>query len=308
MQAVKRYLDRECLQRALAKTPRGARDNLSMPFKSIAVFVEPTPAGKARTAYAVSTAFRHGAHLIGIFAVPSISGNSSAESFVRGQQAVRQVIANHRAIDATAIDAAKRSFSAGCAREGISFEFRYFHQDAIDDSARLNSLHTDLVIVGGPRTGGLPRDWSAEELLLATGVPFLILPETWTGSSTGHVVVAWNASREARRAITDALPFLVGAETVTILVVDPQKNPRLGDEPGADVAHYLTRHGAKVVVESVQSRGEAIANVILACAERWAADLIVVGAYSHARTTQLIFGGVTRSLLRDAGIPLLIAH
>jgi nucleotide-binding universal stress UspA family protein len=279
-----------------------------MPFKSIAVFVDPSPAGEARTSYAARTAFRHGAHLIGILAVPSIAGGSAAESFVRGHQAVRQVIANYRSIETAAIAAANRSFTAGCAREGISFEFRFFHQGAIDDSAKLNSLHTDLVIVGGPRAGGLPRDWSAEELLFATGVPFLILPETWSGSSTEHVVVAWNASREARRAITDALPFLVDAQAVTILVVDPQKNPRHGEEPGADVAHYLARHGAKVVVEPVQSRGESIANVILACAERHTADLIVVGAYSHARTTEMIFGGVTRSLLRDAAVPLLIAH
>ncbi|KAH2839966.1 hypothetical protein KXW36_001559, partial [Aspergillus fumigatus] len=112
-----------------------------------------------------------------------------------------------------------------------------------------------------------------------------------------HVVVAWNASREARRAIADALPFLVGALSVTILVVDPQKNPRHGEEPGADV-----------VVEQVQSHGDPIANVILAYAERHNTDLIVVGAYSHARTTEMIFGGVTRSLLRDAAVPLLIAH
>jgi nucleotide-binding universal stress UspA family protein len=218
------------------------------------------------------------------------------------------VVANHRLIAAAAIDSANRSFSAGCAREGINFEFRSFRQDAIDDSAKLNSLHTDLVIVGGLRAGGLPRDWSAEELLLATGVPFLLLPETWTGSTTERVVVAWNASREARRAIIDALPFLVTAQTVTVLVIDPQKNPGHGEEPGADVAHFLTRHGAKVVVESVQSRGETTADVILGYAKRHATDLVVIGAYSHTRTTEMIFGGVTRSLLREATVPLLIAH
>ena len=74
-----------------------------------------------------------------------------------------------------------------------------------------------------------------------------------------------------------------------------RENPRHGDEPGADVALYLSRHGAKVVVEQVQSHGEPIAKVILAYAERHDTDLIVVGAYSHARTTEMIFGGVTRS-------------
>jgi len=279
-----------------------------MAFKSIAVFVDPSPAGEARTSYAVKMASRHGAHLIGIFAVPTMWGDSPAESFVRGQATVRRVIASHQSDEAVATDAANRSFSASCAREDISFEFRHFRQDDVNDSAALNSLHADLVIVGGPRAGGLPRDWSAESLLLATGVPFLLLPEPWTGSAAEHVVVAWNASREARRAISDALPLLVGARSVTILVVDPQKNSRHGDEPGADVAHYLTRHGAKVVVEQVPSDGEPIAKVILAYAQRHHADLVVVGAYSHTRTAEMIFGGVTRSLLRDAAVPLLIAH
>jgi nucleotide-binding universal stress UspA family protein len=279
-----------------------------MPFKSIAVFVDPTPAGEARTSYAARIACAHGAHLVGIFVVPSIYGGSPAESFVQGRQAVRQVIAGHQAKEAAAIDAAKRSFSAGCAREDVSFEFRFLHQGDFHDGAALNSLHADLVIVGGPRPGGLPSDWSAEALLLATGVPFLLLPEPWKGSAAGHVVVAWNASREARRAIADALPFLVSARSVTILVVDPHKNPRHGEEPGADVARYLIRHGAKVTVEQVQSNGEPIARTILAYAGRHDTDLIVVGAYSHPRTTEMIFGGVTRSLLRDAAVPLLIAH
>ena len=217
-----------------------------MPFKSIAVFVDPTPAGEARSAYAVRMASRHGAHLVGIFVVPSISGGSPADCFVQGRQAVRQVIAAHQAREAAAIDAAKRSFSDACAREDISFEFRCLHQGDFHDGAALNSLHTDLVIVGGPRPGGLPSDWSAKSLLLATGVPFLLLPEPWAGSTAEHVVVAWNASREARRAIADALPFIVGAQSVTVLVVDSRKNPRHGEEPGADVARYLVRHGAKV--------------------------------------------------------------
>jgi nucleotide-binding universal stress UspA family protein len=279
-----------------------------MPFKSIAVFVDPTPAGEARSVYAVRMASRYGAHLVGIFVVPSINGGSPADCFVQGREAVRQVIAAHQAREAAAIDAAKRSFSDACAREDISFEFRCLPQGDFHDGAALKSLHADLVIVGGPRPGGLPSDWSAESLLLATGVPFLLLPEPWAGFSAEHVVVAWNASREARRAIADALPFIVGAQSVTVLVVDSRKNPRHGEEPGADVARYLARHGAKVAVEQVQSHGEPIARIILAYAERHHTDLIVVGAYSHPRTTEMIFGGVTRSLLRDAAVPLLIAH
>lgn len=142
-----------------------------------------------------------------------------------------------------ATNAANRSFSTVSTREVISFDFRFLRPHTNED-ATLNALHSDLVIVGSPGLGGLPREWSAETLLLATGVPFLLLPEHWTGPVAEHVIVAWNASREARRAIADALPLLVGALSVTILVVDPQKNSRHGEEPGADVAsiyHVMER-------------------------------------------------------------------
>lgn len=279
-----------------------------MPLKTIAVFIDPSVAGEARTAYAVKLAFRHGAHLIGIFVVPVGWDGSPSESFVRGQAAIRQLIERHAATEAAATDVANRSFSTVSTREDISFEFRILRHGDANEGATLNALHSDLVIVSGPRSGGLPREWSAESLLLATGVPFLLLPELWTGATAEHVVVAWNASREARRAIADALPLLVDARSVTILVVDPQKNSRHGEEPGADVALYLSRHGAKVAVERVESNGEPVADVILGFAKRHNNDLIVVGAYSHSRTTEMIFGGVTRRLLRDATIPLLIAH
>jgi nucleotide-binding universal stress UspA family protein len=279
-----------------------------MAYKSIAVFLDSSPPGEARTGYAVKMASRHGAHLIGIFVAPPMFGGSPAESFVQGRQAVREVIKILQEREASAIDAAKRSFSLICTREGISFEFRSLQSGDFDDDAVLNSLHTDLVIAGSHRDGGLPSEWPAEMLLLATGVPFLLLPDSWTGSAVDHVVVAWNASREARRAITDALPFLVSAKSVTILLVDPKTNPRHGEEPGADVARYLSRHNVKVSVEPVASHGKPVAKAIMDYAKRCGTDLIVVGAYSHGRTAQMVFGGVTRSLLKDAALPLLIAH
>jgi nucleotide-binding universal stress UspA family protein len=279
-----------------------------MPLKSIAVFIEPTPPGEARIAYAARLAQRHGAHLIGIFMVPSLVAGSAAESFVMGRGAVREVIAQHRAREVETTELAKQSLSAICAREGISFEFRFLSQDDFSDNVALNSLHTDLVIACGGRGGAMPVQWSAEALLLATGVPFILVPESWDASSIEHIVLAWNASREARRAITDALPLLVEAKSVTILTIDPEKNPRHGEEPGADIAHYLSRHGVDVAVKRASSHGQPVARAILEYARDNGADLVVIGAYSHARTAQMVVGGVTRSLLRDAAVPLLIAH
>ena len=279
-----------------------------MPLKTLAVFVDPSAVGDARVTYAVKLALRHGSHLVGIFVVPMGWDGNASEAFVRGKDAIRQLIEHHATSEAATTGAASRSFSAASTREDISSEFRFLRHGEANEGAVLNALHSDLVIVGGSQLDGLPRDWSAETLLLATGVPVLRLPEHWTGPVAERVIVAWNASREARRAVADALPLLVGAHSVTILVVDPQKNSRHGEEPGADVALYLSRHGANVVVEQVQSNGRQIADVILDFAKRNDGDLIVVGAYSHARAAQMIFGGVTTSLLRDATVPLLIAH
>jgi nucleotide-binding universal stress UspA family protein len=279
-----------------------------MPFKTIAVFIEPTVPGEARISYAAKLACRYGAHLVGMFKVPSLTGGSTAESFVMGHTAVKEVIAQHRARETEAIERAKRSASEICNREGVNIEFRLLLEGESDEVA-LNSLHADLVVTGGRRgNGGLPDDWSPETLVLSTGVPCILLPDSWSGPAPGHVVVAWNASREARRAIVDALPLLVAAKSVTVLVVDSGKNPRHGEEPGADIAHYLSRHGVNVGVEQVASKGKPVADVILAHAKERAADLVVIGAYSHARAAQMMFGGVTRSLLREAPMPLLIAH
>ena len=137
-----------------------------------------------------------------------------------------------------------------------------------------------------------------------------VVPSGWESESIGKkILVDWNASREARRAVADALPFLVAASSVTLLVVDSNKRAdRHGEEPGADIALYLARLGAHVEVEQVSSRGSPVADIILSCAADHGADLIVIGAYSHPRSVEMVFGGVTRTLLREASIPVLMSR
>jgi len=96
---------------------------------------------------------------------------------------------------------------------------------------------------------------------------------------------------------------------VTLLVVDSDKRARRhGEEPGADIALYLARHGAQVEVAQVSSRGSPVADIILSYAADHGADLIVIGAYSHARSIEMVFGGVTRTLLKQAPIPVLMSR
>jgi len=96
---------------------------------------------------------------------------------------------------------------------------------------------------------------------------------------------------------------------VTLLVVDSEERAgRHGEEPGADIALYLARHGARVEVEQVLSQGSRVADIILSFARDHGMDLIVIGAYSHARSVEMLFGGVTRTLLKLAPVPLLMSR
>lgn len=280
-----------------------------MAFKTIVVFVERSSSGEARIRYAARLAQRHGAHLIGAFAIPDVAASHPSESFVRGTEAIQREVQRHRAAEAAATEQARESFERAARAADVGIEFRAIRSLSGDDDVELNSLHADLVIVGHPHPGGLPRARGADVLLLATGVPFLILPDQWTsGTVAERVLLGWNASREARRSITDALPLLTAAQLVTLLIVDPQSNSRLGQEPGADVARYLSRHGANVTLERIASHGKSVADVLRDYAQRNSIDMIVLGAYSHPRSREIVFGGVTRSLVNDTPVPLLIAH
>src|SRR3981189_1692434 len=125
---------------------------------------------------------------------------------------------------------------------------------------------------------------SPEKLLLSSGPPILVIPSGWKSESIGNkILVGWNASREARRAVADALPFLVAAPSVTLFGVDSEEGAgRHGEEPGADIALYLARHGARVEVEQVLSKGTPVADIILSFARDQRVDLIVSGANTPA--------------------------
>jgi nucleotide-binding universal stress UspA family protein len=280
-----------------------------MALKSLVVFVEPSDAGEARVRYAVRLAMQHEAHLIGVFIVPTAWETDPSDCYIRGTGAIREMVERHNAAERAALSAAGDKFAALAGRESYSFEFRVVRDGDTAELARLQCLHTDLAVVGHPSPGGLPNRWSPEQMLLSTGVPLLIVPQGWHDAPVAtNVLLAWNASREARRAITDSLPLLRAARSVSVVVVDAEKNELHGQEPGADIAHFLSRHRVPTQVEQLHSKGAPIAKVILNYAAENHSDLIVLGAYSHSPKRELLFGGVTRSLLNPVTIPTLIAH
>jgi nucleotide-binding universal stress UspA family protein len=279
-------------------------------WQNIAVFLDDTPDGERLGQHAVELASRCGAHLIGIHGVSNGPLGHPSDDFVRGRAAICSVIDRLRAADERRVCSVGDRFIARALRHGVRPEFRVIRCDRGDDDTVLNSLHCDLVIIGHPDPYGLPRGWSPDRLLMASGVPILIIPDRWRLERIGtQILVCWNASREARRAMADAMPFLGAAQSVTVLVVDSARRAhRHGEEPGADIALYLARHGARVDVERSASNGAPVAEVIISRAVDGGADLIVIGAYSHPRWAEVIFGGVTRTLLTRMPIPILVSR
>jgi nucleotide-binding universal stress UspA family protein len=281
-----------------------------MALKNIGVFVDATPEGEKRIDYAATLAHQCGAHLAGIHVVSAVRPEHRANYYVIGEKAIRASLAWQKASDEAATTDVRRQFEAISAKRDLSAEFRVIRRGGSDEDLILSSLHSDLVVIGQRELQEMPGYLAPERLLLASGAPILVVPSGWKSEPIGkNILVGWNASREARRAVADALPFLVEAASVTLLVVDSDKRARRhGEEPGADIALYLARHGAQVEVAQVSSRGSPVADIILSYAADHGADLIVIGAYSHARSIEMVFGGVTRTLLKQAPIPVLMSR
>jgi nucleotide-binding universal stress UspA family protein len=281
-----------------------------MTLKNIGVFVDATPEGEKRIDYAAALAHQCGAHLAGIHVVSAVRPEYRPDYYVIGEKAIRAALASQKAADEAATSNVRRHFEAISAKHDLNTEFRVIRRGGPDEDIALSSLHSDLVVIGQRELQELHGYASPERLLLSSGAPILVIPSGWKSKFIGNkILVGWNASREARRAVADALPFLVAASCVTLLVIDSaERAGRHGEEPGADIALYLARHGARVDVDQVLSKGTPVADIILSHAADHGMDLIVIGAYGHARFVEMVFGGVTRTLLKQAPVPVLMSR
>jgi nucleotide-binding universal stress UspA family protein len=271
-------------------------------LKDIAVFIDPTPQGDDWLRLAAAIAKTHNARLTGVYVG---SHWRPYHSYARGHYAIQSMIENWSVSEQRkAIQNGKR-FSDVVAHYSIQTNFRVVWSGS-DANRRivLNSLLADMVIIGQDAPHGLPDGWQPEHLLSACGVPLMVVPTGWQNKiATGRIIIGWNASKEARRAVADAMPLLAIASSVMIFVVDQSD-----DQPGIDVGLHLARRGVRAKIEHVISSGAPVAQVILTEASRHDADLIVIGAYSHARATRILFGGVTQAILKQATIPVLMSR
>ena len=190
----------------------------------------------------------------------------------------------------------------------MRFQTPFGVADVVLEHARAS----DLVIASqtAPDWPGTERLDVADRLAIESGRPVMIVPNTGTHERGGDkVLVAWNARREAARAVFDALPILQRAKEVKVVWVNPDsERERAQDIPAGDICAALARHGVKCeAVEQVQPSGD-VGGTLLACAKDWGADLLVMGCYGRTRLREFVFGGASRHVLAHMSIPVLMSH
>jgi nucleotide-binding universal stress UspA family protein len=150
------------------------------------------------------------------------------------------------------------------------------------------------------------RELMIESVLFEGGVPVLVVPYIGGTLPLKNVMVAWDGSPTASRAVHAALPMLQMADKVTVVMVDTGK--RTHGEPGSDIATYLARHGLDVTIDVVPRPSGGVADAILNYVSDQNVDLVVMGGYGHSRMREFLFGGATREILASMTVPVLMAH
>ena len=207
-----------------------------------------------------------------------------------------------------------RLFEEMALHEHVSAEWRAEPGNAVAIATRA-ALHNNLAVLGQPDPDFTPLmapQVRPEDIILAAGRPALVVPHSGHFATVGErVLIAWQPTREAARAVNDALPLLRGAAEVRIVMVDAPPPPAGAAVPAAEIAIHLARHGIDTTVECAVSGsrgGGGGGATILTRAAEHGSDLVVMGAYARARAQQIVLGDVTRGMLRHMTVPVFMSY
>ncbi|MFC5512601.1 universal stress protein [Massilia jejuensis] len=273
-------------------------------YKTIVVHVDDGRGMEARLRAATLLAKAFDAHLVGS-AATGMSWPSYA--LLTGSMAVTPIDEFHAMCDTAR--ASLRSFAERARRLGAESVEERLVEDDHRRALLLQSRYADLVVTSQD-TRGLDTVRGLPQYVAVHGArPLLVVPEGYAGAPLGDdIVVGWDGSAQAIRAIHAALPMLVRACSVRLALVNADAESGLhGEEPGADMALYLARHGVRVDVVKEETRGP-VGEALLGVARDCGAGLLVAGAFGHSRYRELVLGGVTRVLLQESELPVLVAH
>jgi len=276
-------------------------------IKDIMVHLDGGPEDEIRLEHGQALASTGRAHLIGIFTnqLPDLTIATTMD----GGAAAIQVLSDLEDQARKDGDATAKRLMERLASLQVSAELRRLDDTLGGLSAQLveQARCADLFIATRPYDGAATSVWSdlAEAVLFGSGRALLLAPPgRHRQGPIQTVLIAWNGSRESARALREGLDFIGQATRTVVLVVDPPPDA----EPGREVKAHLARHGVAAEVVTAGSRDRHVGDVILEEAGRVSADLVVMGAYGHARLREWIFGGATRDILTTSERPILVAQ
>jgi nucleotide-binding universal stress UspA family protein len=279
---------------------------MSFGYKTILAHFDSTERAGARLRAAASIADDFDAHLVAVY---SIMSPLYSEPFVAdgGAFVAQELLRFQERKDADA----RAAFDKVAPTLGRQVEWR---SEAGDPATVVNEhgRYADLVVIG-QYDDDQPNDITPDfigRVIMGSGRPVLVIPYTGAPKTIGkRVMISWNASREAARAVSSSLPMLRRAEDVQVTTFNARAGRGgHGDVPGADIATFLARHGVKANVSGSTSKEVDIGSMILSRADDFQSDLIVMGGYGHSRAFEFVMGGATRTLLESMTVPVLFAH
>lgn len=279
-----------------------------MSYKTILVHLDESKRSEERIEIAARIAMSEGAHLVGV-AMTGVSRFIYQSAHIGNGDpnlAIHLDFLRERARGVLEI------FEQSVIKLGVnSFEKRLVDDEA-GAGVSVQGRYSDLIVLGQydpDETFPATLSDFPEYVMLHSGRPVLIIPYAGHFQSIAKkILISWDASREATRAITDAIPLLRKAHIVQVAVFNPASTSDVhGEQPGADIALFLARHNINVEVIPQQTEID-IGNALLSLASDLNSDMIVMGGYGHARFREMILGGVTHTMLKNMTIPVLISH
>lgn len=278
-----------------------------MSYKTILVHADATPQSARRIAVAARLARRDEAHLIGV-----ANTLASRYAYQMSYEYCLPVMPEEAATLAQRARQSLQDFERIAAGEGVLSRESRLADGGPEDALLLHSRYADLVVVGqGDRRNGATAPYAQlpEDVMLHGVRPVLIVPDEGEPGEVGRrILLAWDGGMEATRALTLALPLLRRAGKVVVAVVNPSRGAAAhGEQPGADMALYLARHGVQAEVREEWCEC-GVDEALLSLAGELDIDLLVMGGYGHARLREMLVGGTTRAILDTMNIPVLMAH
>ena len=275
-------------------------------FKDIIAYLHVSKGSEAIADFAVSVASTLEAHVTGIAMVFVLNTPGASMGYLP----LEKIEPQQREYEAAA-KTARDHFAAATARAGVSAAPQLLHTSFAKAANLFGRIARgfDLAIVGqAKRDGNAVEAMISESTLFESGRPVIIVPYIQKAPiKLDRIMVCWDGSRSAARAVADAMPFLERAKNVEVVIVTNERGKR--DEiEGADIGQHLARHGLKVEVTRITHGDLDVADALLSHSMDASADFMVMGGYGHSRLREFVLGGVTRNILRTMTLPTLMSH